>query len=158
MDGKLATARKVLFLLACLALTLGLAAGGGGGEDEGGATPSGSPAPGTGTAAPSGGTVEISFWHTETAANLNSIQALVRRFNESQSEVKVKLAYQGTPDENMAKVLTSLRGGDPPTIAYLDEVRVQRLVDTGAFRPVQEFIDAEDYDLSDFAAKAIAGF
>ena len=80
----------------------------------------------------------------------------MRRFNDSQSEVKVKLAYQGsTPDENMAKVLASLRGGEPPTIAYLDEVRVQRLVDTGAFRPVQDFIDADNYDLSDFDPKAI---
>ena len=155
MDGKLTTARKVLFLLACLALTLGLAACGGGGGEE---PAEGTPTAGAGTATPSGGTVEISFWHTETAANLNSLQALVRRFNDSQSEVKVKLAYQGTPDENMAKVLTSLRGGDPPTIAYLDEVRVQRLVDTGAFRPMQEFIDAEDYDLSDFDAKTIEYF
>jgi sn-glycerol 3-phosphate transport system substrate-binding protein len=164
MGGKLTTARKALFLLACLALLLGLAACGGGGEEqEGEATSSGSPAPGTATpsastATPSGRTVEISFWHTETASNLNTLQTLVRRFNDSQSEVKVKLAYQGTPDENMAKVLASLRGGDPPNIAYLDEVRVQRLVDTGAFRPLQDFIDAEDYDLSDFNAKAIEYF
>ena len=159
MDGKLATARRLIFLLACLAFTLGLAACGGGG-DEGGA---GSPTAGVGTATPGGSatpgdTVEISFWHTETASNLNALQALVRRFNASQSEVKVKLAYQGTPDENMAKVLASVRGGEPPTIAYLDEVRVQRLVDTGAFRPVQEFIDAENYDLSDFDPKAIEYF
>jgi len=156
MDGKLVAARKVLFFLACLALLLSLAACGGGGEKEGEATPGGSVTPG-GSATP-GGTVEISFWHTETASNLNSLQALVRRFNDSQSEVKVKLAYQGTPDENMAKVLASVRGGDPPTIAYLDEVRVQRLVDTGAFRPVQEFIDAENYDVSDFDDKTIQYF
>ena len=153
MDGKLTSARKVLFLLPCLALLLTLAACRGG--EEGG---EGTPAPGTGTAAPSGGTVEISLWHSETASNLNSLQALVRRFNDSQSEVKVKLAFQGNHDDNMAKVLASLQGGEPPTIAYLDEVRVQRLVDTGAFRPVQEFIDAEDYELSDFDPKVIEYF
>jgi len=163
MNDRLATARKVLFLLTCLALLLGLAACGGGGEEESEGTPTGSATPGgsataAASATPSGGTVEISFWHTETASNLNALQALVRRFNASQSEVKVKLAYQGTPDENMAKVLASVRGGEPPTIAYLDEVRVQRLVDTEAFQPVQEFIDAEDYDLSDFDAKAIEYF
>jgi sn-glycerol 3-phosphate transport system substrate-binding protein len=162
MDGKLATARKVLFLGVCLALTLGLAACGGGGEEGSEGTPSGSATPGgSATAAvsatPSGGTIEISFWHSEDASNLNALQALVRRFNDSQSEVKVKLAYQGTPDENMAKTLLSL-GSDPPNIAYLDEVRVQRLVDSGGFRPVQDFIDAEDYDLSDFDAKAIEYF
>jgi sn-glycerol 3-phosphate transport system substrate-binding protein len=151
MDDKPKAARKVLFLLACLALLLGLAACGGGKEEGGGATPSGSA---TSTARQ----VEISLWHSETASNLNSIQALVRRFNASQSEVKVKLAFQGTPDDNMAKVLASLQGGEPPTIACLDEVRVQRLIDTGAFRPVQEFIDAENYDLSDFDPKTIQYF
>jgi sn-glycerol 3-phosphate transport system substrate-binding protein len=155
-------ARRALFLLTSVALFLGLAACGGGGDEDGGegtATPgAGTSTPATGTATASGGTVEISFWHTETAANLNTLQTLVRRFNDSQSEVKVKLAYQGTPDENMAKTLASLRGGDPPNIAYLDEVRVQRLVDTGSFRPMQDFVDAEDYDLSDFDAKAIKYF
>ena len=78
MDDKQATARKMLFLLACLALLLGLAACGGGGE-EGGA---GTPVPDGGTATP-GGTVEITMWHSEVAANLDSLQKLVRRLNSS---------------------------------------------------------------------------
>jgi sn-glycerol 3-phosphate transport system substrate-binding protein len=151
MAGSLAAARKVLFLLVSLPFLLALAACSGGG-DEG---EEGTPAPGTGTAAPSGDTVEITLWHHELASNLNSIQALARRFNESQSEVKVKLGYQGNNEDNMAKVLASLQGGEPPTIAYLDEMQAQRLIDTGAFRPVQDFIEAEDYDLSDFDPKTI---
>jgi sn-glycerol 3-phosphate transport system substrate-binding protein len=135
---------RVAFRLACLAVVLGLAAcGGGGGEEEGG----------EGT--PAAGTVEITYWHTELASNLNTLQALVRRFNSSQSEVKVKLAFQGSKnEENMAKVLASL-GGDLPTIAVLDEVQTQRLIDTGAFRPVQDFIDRDNYDLSDFDPKVV---
>jgi sn-glycerol 3-phosphate transport system substrate-binding protein len=99
--------------------------------------------------------VEISFWHSEQASNLDTLQRLARRFNDSQSEVKVKLAFQGGSDENMAKVLASLQGGDLPTIAYLDEVQAQRLIDSQGFRPVQDFVDQEDYDLSDFDPKAI---
>ena len=151
MDIKSAVARRMVFLLTCLALVLALAACGGGSEDggqpEGTATPSGTTPSG---ATPSGKTVEITLWHSEIASNLNAIQDLARRFNDSQSEVKVKLAFQGTSDENMAKVLASLQGGQAPTIAYLDEVQAQRLIDSGGFRPVQEFIDAENYDLSDF--------
>ena len=150
-------ARRVAFHLACLALLLGVAACGGGGEEGGDVTTPGAVTgtPGTPTAAASGGTTEISLWHSEQASNLNALQALARRFNDSQGEVKVKLAFQGGSDENMAKVLTSLRGGDLPTIAYLDEVQAQRLIDSEGFRPVQDFIDQEDYDLSDFDPKTI---
>lgn len=145
MNGKRAMTVKVLFIIACLALILQLPACGGGGQQE---VEESTP---TATAGP----VEISFWHFEVASNLNTLQDLARRFNSSQAEVKVKLAFQGTREEAMAKVLASLRGGDPPTIAYLDEVQAQRLIDTGGFRPIQDFIDREKYDLSDFDPKSI---
>jgi sn-glycerol 3-phosphate transport system substrate-binding protein len=154
MDGKRATARRALFLLASLAVVVALAACGGGDEGgEGGEGAEGTPAPGT--AARSGGMVEITLWHSEVASNLNNFQALARRFNDSQDEVKVKLAYQGTSEDSIAKLLTSLQGGEPPTIASQDEVHAQRLIDTGAFRPIQDFIDQENYDLSDFDPKTI---
>ena len=154
MNVKQATARRMLFLLACLALVLGLAACGGGGGGTEGPGPSATAQAGA-TATPSGGTVEITFWHSEIASNLTTLQDLIRRFNNSQSEVKVKLAFQGTSDDNMAKVLASLRSGQPPTIAYLDEIQAQRLIDSGGFRLVQDFIDRENYDLSDFDPKTV---
>jgi sn-glycerol 3-phosphate transport system substrate-binding protein len=161
MDNKRAVVGRVAFLVVCLVVALGLATCGGGSNNGGGpestSTPSGATpqgaTPSGGT--PSGKTVEITLWHSEFASPLNAIQDLARRFNASQSEVKVKLAYQGTSDENMAKVLTSLRGGELPTIAYLDEIQAQRILDSGGFRPVQDFIDAEGYDLSDFDQKTI---
>jgi len=48
-----------------------------------------------------------------------------------------------------------VRGGQPPTIAYLDEIQAQRIIDSGGFRPVQDFIDQENYDFSDFDPKTI---
>jgi sn-glycerol 3-phosphate transport system substrate-binding protein len=51
--------------------------------------------------------------------------------------------------------MASLGSGDVPAIIYLAEVDAQRVMDSGAARPVQEFIDREDYDLSDFDEKAI---
>ena len=145
MDGRRGTAARFLILLACLAFAWGLPACGGGGDNGNG---------GEGT--PSSGPVEITYWHTELASNLNTLQALVRRFNDSQNEVKVKLAFQGSKnEESMAKVLASLGSGELPTIVVLDEVQTQRIIDTKAFRPVQEFIDRDKYDLSDFDRKAV---
>jgi sn-glycerol 3-phosphate transport system substrate-binding protein len=152
MDDKEGRAERILSLLACLALALALVACGGGGGEEGG---EGTSTPGGASATPGGGTVEINMWHSEVAANLDTIQKLTRRFNDSQSEVKVKLAFQGEVNEMMAKLVTSLRGGDLPSIVYMNEANAQRFIDSGAATPLQEFIDQENYDLSDLDKKAV---
>ena len=159
MNAMLSRAGKAVLSLACLALLLGLAACGGGGGEEGGAataTPGGgSVTPATGTATASGGPVEITLWHSEVASNLDTLQALTRRYNSSQSDVKVKLAFQGAEvNEFMAKLLASL-GGEPPTMVYVTEGNAQRLIDSGAMTPVQAFVDQEKYDLSDLDKKSV---
>jgi len=158
MDGNPALARRALFLTACLTLLLGLASCGEGGTEEGGeasATPSGGSATPAGSATP-GGTVEITLWHSEVASNLDTFQALTRRYNNSQNEVKVKLAFQGVEvSEFMAKLLASLGGDQSPTMVYVTEGNAQRLIDSGAMAPVQEFIDREKYDLSDLDKKSV---
>jgi sn-glycerol 3-phosphate transport system substrate-binding protein len=158
MNGMLLSARKAVLFLTCLALLLGLVSCGGGGKEEGGEA---SPTPGGGSTTPAGGsatpggTVEITLWHSEVASNLDTLQALTRRFNDSQNEVKVKLAFQGAEvNEFMAKLLASLGGGGP-TMVYVTEGNAQRLIDSGAMAPVQAFIDRDKYDLSDLDKKSV---
>jgi sn-glycerol 3-phosphate transport system substrate-binding protein len=148
---------KAWAFLATLALLLALAACGGGGEENGADTTAipGTATPSAGTPASSGGTIEISLWHSEIASNLDTIETLVRRYNSEQSEVKVKLAYQGLDEEEMTKLVASLRGGELPTIASLAEIHAQRLIDSDAIVPIQDFVDQEDYDLSDLDEKAV---
>ena len=55
----------------------------------------------------------------------------------------------------MTKLVASLGGGELPTIAYLAEIHTQRMIDSGAITPVQEFIDRDNYDLSDLDEKAV---
>jgi sn-glycerol 3-phosphate transport system substrate-binding protein len=139
-------------LLVCTALLL--AACGGSSEEESAlGTPSGTT--GTATSGASGKTVEITLWHTEVAANLDTMQALTRRYNDSQNEVKVKLAFQGEVNEEMAKLVASLRGGDLPQLLYINEGQAQRLIDSGAVTPMQDFIDRDNYDLSDLDPRAV---
>jgi sn-glycerol 3-phosphate transport system substrate-binding protein len=123
---------------------LGLGACGGGGEGD-----QGTPAGGAATTASGGGPVEITVWHSEVAANLDTLEKLVSRYNSSQNDVRVKLVFQGTDDELMTKLMASLDSGDLPNIASLSEIHTQRLIDSGAVTPVQQFIDQENYDLSD---------
>jgi len=153
--------KRALALLALLLLALGLAACGGGGEDggqtEGTATPSGAtPSSSTPSAAtPSGKTVKITFWHAMNAANQETLKRLTDRFNASQSDVQVELVYQGTYEDSLRKLLASRAGGDVPALIQLHDVSTQLLVDSGMTTPVQDFIDRENYDLSDFVQRTV---
>lgn len=111
------------------------------------------PAEGDGEA---GGPVTIDLWHSETAATLQTLEQMVTRFNASQDEVLVRPVFQGSGDETIAKLVAGLPGGQVPAIVSLAEVHAQKMIDSGAIAPIQEFIDRENYDRSDLDEKAIA--
>jgi sn-glycerol 3-phosphate transport system substrate-binding protein len=138
--------RSLALLTAILVLALSLAAcgGGDGGEPANGLTPS--------------GPVTIDFWHSEVAANLDTLERLASRYNSLQDEVRVRPIFQGTPEELTVKLLTSLGSGQVPAIALLMEVNTQKIFDSGAGAPVQDFIDRDDYDLSDLDEKGVHFF
>jgi sn-glycerol 3-phosphate transport system substrate-binding protein len=152
MSNRWQTVIKAWPLLVIFCLLLVLAACGGGGDEDGG---EGTPTASGATPTTSGRTIEITMWHDNVAATLDAIEGLVRRYNSSQSEVKVKLAYQGNDVEEMAKIVASLSGGELPSIIQESESFGQLLIDSGAVTPVQEFIDRDNYDLSDLNQNAV---
>ena len=140
---------RALLICVLLLLLAPTACGGGGQEAATGETPG---------AGPSGGTVTIDLWHSESAANQDTLERLASQFNSSQDEVRVRVIFQGTDEETIAKLVTSLGSGQVPAIALLAEVDTQKMIDSGAARPVQDFIDGEGYDLSDLDQKAVQTF
>ncbi len=143
--------RSLALLIAVLLLSLPLAACDGGGEEA-------APTSQTPSAGPAGGTVTIDLWHSESAANLDTLEHLASQYNASQDEIRVRPIFQGTDEEAIAKLVTSLGSGQVPAIALLAEVDTQKMIDSGAVAPVQDFIDREGYDLSDLDQKAIQTF
>jgi len=135
-------------VIAVLAVALSACGGKEGAEEGGGA---GNEARPTAAAGP----VSIELWHMETGATQTTLERLIDRFNASQDEVKVKLVFQGNASELVLKLLNSLPSGHVPALVELVEADVQVMVDSGGATPVQEFVDAEGYDLSDFDEKAV---
>ncbi len=141
---------RAIFVAVGLAL-LGIVAtacggGGGGGPAE---------TPETGAATPAAGPVSINFWHAMTAANEDTLKRLTDEFNASQDRITVTPLFQGTYEDNLNKVLASLGSGSVPAVAQLEDTVTQLMFDSGAVIPAQDFIDAEDYDLSDFLPQVL---
>ena len=61
----------------------------------------------------------------------------------------MRSSYQGSNDELMAKLTASLGSRQVPALALLVEADTQKMIDSGAVAPIQDFVDREGYDLSD---------
>ena len=97
------------------------------------------------------GPVNITFWHSETASANDNLVKLVERFNASQDEVKVEPLFQGSDVDVTLKLIASMPSGSVPTIAYMSDPYTQSMIDSGEITPIQEYVDRDKYDLSDFA-------
>jgi sn-glycerol 3-phosphate transport system substrate-binding protein len=102
------------------------------------------------------GPVNITFWHSEGASGKDNLLKLVDRFNASQTEVKVEAIYQGNDQDLALKLIASMPSGNVPAIAYMSEPFTQPMIDSGEITPIQEYIDRDKYDLSDFIPATIA--
>jgi len=142
--------KPLLSLVAVLLLSVTLGACGGGEKST--------PTTETPGASPASGPVDIDFWHSEVAANQDTINRLVDRFNASQNEVRVHPSFQGTYDDAMAKVVASLPTGQVPAVAFLGDIYTQMAIDSGAVTPIQDFVERDNYDLSDLDPNGIESF
>jgi sn-glycerol 3-phosphate transport system substrate-binding protein len=109
-------------------------------------------------ATPSTGPVEIDIWHSEPAANEDTLKSMIDRFNASQNEVKVKPVFQGSPDDVITKLMASTGSGQVPAIVFTMETYIQRLIDSGFVTSLQDFVDREDYDLSDLDERSVQSY
>lgn len=137
-------ARRTLGLLACLLLgAFVLVSCKGDKEPSDGETP--------------GGVVNLTLWHSMRAPYSGALQArFVDAFNQSQTKYHVEATYQGSYSESLNKLIASLGSGKVPTLIQLDDVSTQIMIDSDETTPVQEFIDKDNYDLSDFDPKALS--
>ena len=141
-----------------LALTLllfVLAACGGGGDDDDGAGGGGggddlaAQCPVGAIEEAGGGPVEITYWHSMTAANEEALAALAERFNSSQGDVRVKLVNQTSYDDTLTKYRAALGGGALPDLVQLQDVDSRLVVDSRSILPAEACVEATDFDMRD---------
>ena len=104
--------------------------------------------------------VEIQWWHAQTGGNNERINALAKRFNESQSEYKVNAVYKGSYPEAMAAAIAAFRAGNAPHILQVFEVGTATMMAAkGAVKPVYEVMSeaGEKFDPKAYVP-AVAGY
>ena len=101
------------------------------------------------TTVPNAAPVEIAFWHAMSGHNGEVIDELVKRFNDSQSEVIVTSTYQGSYDDSINKLKAGLQSKDVPAIVQVYDIGTRLMIDLGVITPMQDFIDAESFDVGD---------
>ena len=99
---------------------------------------------------------EITVWHSMSGNNGNVLNQIADAYNQSQSQYKVILEYQGGYEDTIAK-LKSTPAGMRPDIVQLAEVNTCWMAYSDYYVPMQDFIDKNSFDTSDFQ-EAILGY
>ena len=102
------------------------------------------------------GPVTVTVWHSMPNPAGGSLQAIADQFNESQSTYVIELVFQGSYKDSLNKLINTASAANKPAVIQLSDASTQIMIDSGIITPIQAFIDAEGYDLSDFEPKALA--
>ena len=103
------------------------------------------------------GVTRVAYWHS-MAGDIGgkSIPKLASDFNASQDSCFVEPTYQGSYDDSLNKLRAGLQSNDIPAIVQLYDIATRLMVDLKVATPIQDFMDAENYDTSDFEPNVLA--
>jgi ABC-type glycerol-3-phosphate transport system substrate-binding protein len=119
--------------------------------------PAVAPAPGSGAAAPAPSEVTIRFWNVWGAAREELMNQIIARFEEENPGIKVQNLVQ--PFERREENLfTALASGDPPEVLMAARAEILRFADDGLITPIDDYVTANNLDLSRFYDSEIGNF
>jgi len=149
--------KSMVAMLAAAAMLTLAACGGGNAEnastDESPAAAPAEQAPATTTETPaapaaSAEKTKVVFWHAMGGELGKAVDKLVADFNAQSETAQIEAVFQGSYDESLNKLKTTLGTNEGPTMIQVYEIGSRFMIDTGAIQPIQKFVDAEGYDLS----------
>lgn len=93
---------------------------------------------------------EISFWHSMGGVNGQAIDTLVQKFNdENQLGITVNAQYQGEYDDSLNKLKSAQIGNMGADLVQVYEIGTRFMIESGWIIPMQEMVDADQYDVSE---------
>jgi sn-glycerol 3-phosphate transport system substrate-binding protein len=92
--------------------------------------------------------VKVIWWHSMSGELGKVADKLVSDFNASQTDVQVEAVFQGTYDESINKLKASMDTKSGPSLIQIYEIGSRFMIDSKAITPMQKFIDADKFDMS----------
>jgi sn-glycerol 3-phosphate transport system substrate-binding protein len=91
---------------------------------------------------------EVTFWHSMGGAGQEALDKIVEEYNTTQDDIQVNAEYQGTYDESLTKFNAVAGSDSAPTFIQTFEIGTMSMINSGQITPIQEFVDADSYDMS----------
>jgi sn-glycerol 3-phosphate transport system substrate-binding protein len=94
---------------------------------------------------------EISFWSVHPGDSRATDEELVRRFQDANPDISVRLVTAGANYEEVAqRFQTALQGGDLPDVIMLSDVWWFKYFLNGTIAPLDGLLEAEEVDVDDY--------
>ena len=91
----------------------------------------------------------ITFWHSMGGVNGQAIDTLVNKFNEeNEYGITVEAQYQGEYDDSLNKLKSAQIGNMGADLVQVYEIGTRFMIESGWGVPMQEMVDADNYDVS----------
>jgi len=88
--------------------------------------------------------------------NGDAVNEMMKRFNASQQTCVGEAVFQGSYDDELNKLKAGLQSKDIPAGVQMFDLATQVIVDLQAAAPMQDFIDKDKYDMSDYEQNVLA--
>ncbi|MEK7387558.1 MAG: sn-glycerol-3-phosphate ABC transporter substrate-binding protein UgpB [candidate division NC10 bacterium] len=102
---------------------------------------------------------EIHFWHAMGGQLGETVNELVKQFNQSQAEYEVKALNKGTYPEVLTGAIAAYRQKNPPHIVQMFDVGTQTMLMSGAIHPIFQLMKEQEIPINwgDFI-KPVTGY
>ena len=84
------------------------------------------------------GATEVKFWTEHTPPDSDTMAAIVESFNQANPDICVKMTIVPGTETNIAKLLTSIRGGAAPDVYLADRFTVPQRASEGVLAELPE--------------------
>nr|WP_206765582.1 ABC transporter substrate-binding protein [Paenibacillus dendritiformis] len=94
------------------------------------------------------GRIKVTFWHAMSGNAGELIAKMASDYNASQDKYFVDAIFQGSYEESLTKLKAVGGTSEAPTLMQVQEIGTKYMVNSGYIQPVQDLIDQDKFDLS----------